>query len=286
MSNLWKEIVLGIGLALVGVICTYRIYKHPRNSPHDLQVPFRAANWWLMLFRIASCSFFVVVWSVQMHSTNWFNLVYYTYWNFTLQTIYFGAAIVDQVRRWIRSNDANHANWPLNTLFDVAMTSSLLVGLVYWCLLYDPSKPTEWATYIVHLANIGMLLIEFAFNEYLAQRTSLKFVILWPALFASLSWIGNATFNKGFWPYDLISLDKSMAPLIWFGIGIGHAICFGIVLLLSYAKSRWMVAATPRPAAEPPLEEHAQTPTTDADMHVELATPTTKSMTDKMHTQA
>ncbi|ETV95500.1 hypothetical protein H310_10969 [Aphanomyces invadans] len=277
MPNLWKELVIGIGLAIIGVVCLVRIYKQPPT--HGLlQVPFNPKNAWLLAFRIAMWSFFLVVWIIQIDSSHWFDLVYYTYWNFSLQTIYFGLAVFDQVRRWTRPT--NQANGYLNTLFDVAITSCFLVALVYWILLYSPSKPTEWATWIVHLANVVIFVIEFTVNEHLIQRSSLKFVILWPALFSSLAWIGNVTFNEGFWPYNLMSMDKSIAPVIWFGIGLGHVVCFGIVLLMSAAKRR-RVASPPSTAG--PTTATLDVQTTDSDVHVEIASPTIKSAADKMH---
>ncbi|RHY73544.1 hypothetical protein DYB30_006740 [Aphanomyces astaci] len=227
----------------------YRIVAYPvEPGPHNVQIAFNPSNVWLLSFRCATFVFFVVVWILQVQSSNWFELVYYTYWNFTLQTIYFGAAIVDQMRRWSRPptlTDRYYANRPLNTLFDVVFASLILVALVYWIFIFNTAKHIEWPTYVVHLVNVVLVVVEFAFNEHLAQRTSLKYVVLWPAIFASVAWIGHATYTRGFWPYNIMSLDNPYAPLVWLGIGVAHVVCFGFVLLLSYFKARWVGGEQP-----------------------------------------
>ncbi|CAK5170120.1 unnamed protein product [Aphanomyces euteiches] len=266
--NLWKELVCGIGLGLIVIVCAVRIYIEARPD-YLVAVEVRPSNIKLLLYRVAVLAFFVVVWIIRINSSNWFNLNYYTYWNFTLQIVYLSAVIVYQARHW--ANIQVNAARGLNILHDVMLSSCFLVTLVFWILLFDPKKPpSDFATYIVHLANLVLLLIEFAANEFVVQRSSLKYLVLWPTLYSILTWIGNVTYLDGFWPYDLMDLNKSLAPVIWFGIILAHVVCFCIALLLSKLKRHWSLLAAP--LMPPELMETTATGAMSS-VHIQIVTP-------------
>ncbi|RHY28933.1 hypothetical protein DYB32_005588 [Aphanomyces invadans] len=227
-------------------VSAYRLFTIPRE-PYRVQVPQVPKNIPLLVFRIAIFSFFLVVFLIRMAQTNLDDLFYYTYWNFTIQTIYVGWAIVYQIQIWFQPKPV-HANGWLNATFDVAFTSCAVVVSVYWFVLYKPTAIVPWTTYVVHGVNLILLLIEFAFNEHLVQRNNMKFVIMWPALYGSVTWITMATGLNDKWPYDLLDVTKPYAPLKWFGIVFSHAVFFGAVLLLSLLKVR--IVGEPAPAVE------------------------------------
>ncbi|KAF0688233.1 Aste57867_20103 [Aphanomyces stellatus] len=276
---LWKLLVLGIGLSCIILGVVFRIYIQP-TPEYLVGVRQYSKSIPLLLFRVAVLGFFVAVWVLEISTTDWFDLVYYTWWNFSLQIVYFTLAIVDQAKHWHQARCyANHA---LNTLFDVCFTSCFLVALVYWILLFNPSNHLEWFVYVVHLVNVFVLLLDFGANDHVVQRTSLKYVVLWPTLYSILTWIGNSSYLDGFWPYNLMDLSKSLAPLIWFGIILAHVGCFGGVLLLSKLKLR-CVGVPPPPPSDAVASPHVQndlphleivTPHVQDDLpHLEIVTP-------------
>ncbi|RQM24896.1 hypothetical protein B5M09_000064 [Aphanomyces astaci] len=217
-------------------VSAFRLFTIPRVT-YRVQVPLPSKSIPLLVFRIATFSFFVVVLLLRLAESNLDDLFYYTYWNFTIQIIYLGWAIVYQVQIWFQPSPT-HANGALNAAFDVVLTSCAVVCTVYWLVLYNPAHVTPWTTYVVHGVNLGLLSVEFAFNEHLVQRYNLKFVVMWPALYGSVTWITMATGLNDLWPYALLDVTQPLAPLKWFGIVAGHAVFFGLVLLLSSLKFR------------------------------------------------
>ncbi|KAF0688228.1 Aste57867_20098 [Aphanomyces stellatus] len=239
----WQSIVIGLMLAIGFSVGVFRFFTQPRPSysilvkTHDASIP-------LLVVRAAAISLFLAVLILRLDLSDFFDLAYYTYWNFTLQTIYFVAAVVAQVRTW-HGRPSLQANQPLNALFDVCFASCILVVLVYWFVLYDPTVPLLWTTCVVHGANLVFLVVDFCLNDHLVQRINFKFVIMWPAIYGAVTWIGNATYLHGFWPYKLLDVSANLAPLKWLGILVGHAFGFGVALLLSAWKKRVAAAVAP-----------------------------------------
>ncbi|KAF0700348.1 Aste57867_9161 [Aphanomyces stellatus] len=250
----WQSIVIALMLVVGFGVASFRLATQPWPT-YPVLVKVRSGSVALFAFRIAAFVLFVTVLVIGIVRTNWFDLVYYTYWNFTLQTMYLGAAIYDQWTRWApstgdetflplqaKSTAPLSAHRLLNTVFDVCLTTSVLVTLVFWLVLYNPTTAV-WTTYVVHAVNLVLLLVEFALNEHLVQRHHMKFVVMWPALYGAITWFGHATYLHGFWPYDLLDVAKPYAPLKWLAISLGHAACFGLALLLSHLKLRYMGAS-------------------------------------------
>ncbi|CAK4072504.1 unnamed protein product [Aphanomyces euteiches] len=238
----WQSIVIAAMLAIGFGVAAFRLATIPRPN-YAILVKLYPKSVLLLLLRILTLLLFVAVFVVSLNRSNFHDMVYYTYWNFTIQTIYVLAAIIHQLATWSQPRPV-HANQVLNVLWDVAFPSCILVVGVYWGVLYTPAKVIPWTTYVVHGGNLGLLFLEFAFNEYLIQRNNLKFVVMWPALYGAVTWITMATGLNSVWPYDLLDVSKPLAPLKWFGIVAGHVVAFGVALLLSSAKLR-LVPAPP-----------------------------------------
>ena len=161
---------------------------------------------------------------------------WYTVWNFTLQTIYFVWSVLDQ-RRLSRQENTTHLT-SLNTLFDIIFANSLLIGIIFWTILYDKNDAT-WLAYGEHGINTLLLIIEFILNPFLTQWTSIVYASCsLPAAYASFAWISHDTWLSK-WPYSFLDVESQYAPVWYLGLLIGHGIFFSITIALSKLKQKY-----------------------------------------------
>ncbi|OQR96292.1 hypothetical protein THRCLA_22014 [Thraustotheca clavata] len=253
---MWQEIVVGILLAIIFCICTYILYKQKSQpiASGTFQYRSRCNYNSLLVLRLVMLAVYIVVIVVQASDMGVQMLKYYTVWNFLLQALFYILSV-----RFIMAHH-KAVNQPqaitteyrvLNTIFDISVSNSLMVVIVYWTLLYSPSMP--WFSYIEHAINAVALSIDFCLNPFLIKRTDAVLIALLPAIYAVFGWVSYYTWLDHVWPYNFLRMDSNAAPGWYVAIFVGHLIVFGLVLLLSKAKEK--IISPERPRLSTPLSD-------------------------------
>ncbi|EQC25635.1 hypothetical protein SDRG_16490 [Saprolegnia diclina VS20] len=172
--------------------------------------------------------------------------VYYTFWNFNLQAIYFGWAIVTSL---VRSNDS----CARNTLFDVVFVNSFLIATVFWGALYSHIYKVTWLHISQHGINSALLLLEFGLNDLRVQLRSMVYAsFLLPDIFGAFAWVVHEYWVDD-WVYPFLDVTKDFALLWYMGMLLGHCAFFGLAMGLSKLKAHWHQSSTP-PLTSPWLD--------------------------------
>ncbi|RLO11717.1 hypothetical protein DYB28_002923 [Aphanomyces astaci] len=166
--------------------------------------------------------------------------IYYTVWGFTLQTIYFVWALVDQWHRrssWGRDVAMDRKLRYLNACFDASVTVSALVSMLFWVAVHpvDPTFVLYWNVYVQHGANVLILLVEFSLNSFTIRWKSVGFVVLFPVLYAVVTWIGHISWHQS-WPYFFMDLSSPYAPLWYAAVAAVHVVLHLVMVGLSQIK--------------------------------------------------
>ncbi|XP_054765619.2 protein rolling stone-like [Lytechinus pictus] len=186
-------------------------------------------------------------------------LIYLTNWTYMLTTFYLCTATVNVLLNFVLDNrvvggahDKFHRirhqlQW---LLFNIAITSCLIVTLVYWPILRpmipDPEKPPLYLDMSIHLFTSIFCLLDLFITKVTIQYLH----VLYPALylftygiFAIIYWAAGGTDPYGD-PYIYPIIDFENAPGIAvatiFGIVIAVLLVHGLVKLLYYLRVRYV----------------------------------------------
>ncbi|KAF0688232.1 Aste57867_20102 [Aphanomyces stellatus] len=243
-----NSIICAIGLPLVAIMCLV-LLSLQRNAPANLS-PMRPQSLWLLVFRVAALTLCLAALITQILHSAKSKFVFYTTWNFTAQIAFFALSILHAILVRVCASDAvpsvDTMRRFLNVLFDVTFAAAFAIVVAFWTIVYKPTTQLDWTNSVVHIATIGLYLIDFMCNDYVTQASSLPFAMLWPTLYCAVSWLGYATYLHGWWPYAAVDLANPSAPLVWFGLIFIHAIFSGLTWLLSRAKQRVVGVAVPQ----------------------------------------
>ncbi|KAG9405687.1 hypothetical protein AC1031_003598 [Aphanomyces cochlioides] len=175
---------------------------------------------------------------------------YYTLWNFILQTIYYILMLSYQLRHRNESKEVptDTEFRALNTLFDICISVSFLVCLVFWAVVH-PTSPGQVITLNLvyqHGINCVLLIIELAFNGFVVRGSTFGYTLLFPALYGILSWIGHETWLNGVWPYKFLDISSPASPGWYIGVVLVHPIFLWVAIQLSKLKRRCRPQFCPR----------------------------------------
>ncbi|KAF0720328.1 Aste57867_383 [Aphanomyces stellatus] len=233
---MWQSFVVIAIMVIVLLLAVYALRRYPFPSDATM-VPEHSV--YLVVFRAAVFLLFAIVLCGYSSLPHMFS--YYTIWNFTLQTIYFAWAIKVQ---WCHRHHGTTSKMltmeerVLSTYFDVLFSTSFLVCLVYWTILF-PAKtsPLVWTSALQHGGNVVLLLLEFAMNGRTVRISSLGYMLLFPLLYGVFSWIGHETWQQGFWAYSFLDVSKTLSPAWYLGVCLVHTVfLFGAIGL---SKLKW-----------------------------------------------
>ncbi|KDO18516.1 hypothetical protein SPRG_16121 [Saprolegnia parasitica CBS 223.65] len=231
---------LGMGIVL------HRAHQYDRQGDvATLTFTSRVRYYLQLAFRLLVVTLFciILVIDVQEYGTTAFS--YYTIWNFALQTVYHALAAGFLLSHWNARGGATVVvqSHPLNSLFDICLTNSLLVAVVFWTELYYPTMP--WYSYIQHGVNTLLFVLELFLGDFDVQSEDFKYAGMSPTIYTTFIWISHDTWLDGWWPYDFLSMDTSTTPLWYIGIFLGHFVLFGGAYGLSQVKTRCIPTLQP-----------------------------------------
>ncbi|KDO20578.1 hypothetical protein SPRG_13609 [Saprolegnia parasitica CBS 223.65] len=242
----WQGYVIAVIVFLCAVYAFHGMYRVAKTWPlvslSAIQYSSAAHFKGLFAFRVVVAALYITTLIYQLTHQEGRAFTMYTVWNFTLQMVYFLWAIKVQVAEWCHVGSSSlvpmtrERQW-LSTLFTVIFSTSFLVALVYWSVIYKTS--TWWVGYMEHAGNNAILILEFCLNHSFMVRADAPFAAVWPVLYVTVIWICKATFLEK-WPYTFMNQDKAIAPVMYLGVIVAHIACFGFVLLLAKAKAKYL----------------------------------------------
>ncbi|RHZ19428.1 hypothetical protein DYB37_009819 [Aphanomyces astaci] len=222
--------IVGGELVLAAVASLWVIYyqaplAHEEYvSSYALRPPPRLIG---RLFHFSALVYFLVVASADLKQTNGSCLLYYTFWNFMLQTVYWVWALVDP-KRTSRAR---------SMFLDLLLPTSMATVVVVWTILYPlmGDELQNWISWTQHGGNLALLLIEFVCSDVRSVPLGTGALVgLWATTYATFAWVVHSFYNV--WLYPFLDVDQPMAPLWYLGLLALHIAFFGLVVLLAAIK--------------------------------------------------
>ncbi|KAF0720330.1 Aste57867_385 [Aphanomyces stellatus] len=238
---MWQSYLVGLAMTAAAILAVVALRRFP--FPADATIAPEPSVF-LLAFRAA----LVVLYCVSLAGfsglpTTW---VFYTIWNFALQTFYFARAVKYQ---WCHNDTLplSREGRSLAILFDVCFSVSFLVSAAFWIFRHDvlPSGPAivlDWNTCLQHAGNTVFLIVEFSFNGHCVRVSSLGYVVLLPLVYGIVSWIGHETWRKGYWAYAFLDMADPFSPLWYLGVCLAHAAI--LVGAIQLSKLKWRLRPT------------------------------------------
>ncbi|RHY99433.1 hypothetical protein DYB35_011518, partial [Aphanomyces astaci] len=199
--------IVGGELVLAAVASLWVIYyqaplAHEEYvSSYALRPPPRLIG---RLFHFSALVYFLVVASADLKQTNGSCLLYYTFWNFMLQTVYWVWALVDP-KRTSRAR---------SMFLDLLLPTSMATVVVVWTILYPlmGDELQNWISWTQHGGNLALLLIEFVCSDVRSVPLGTGALVgLWATTYATFAWVVHSFYNV--WLYPFLDVDQPMAPL-------------------------------------------------------------------------
>lgn len=242
---------------------------------------------------------FHIWYAVAFWQGNYF-WIYLTHWSLTVETLYliFMALAAFVARRKLdetskategATEDADGtgvgqepAAMPVLhgitlTLFTIATPLSLIVTVLYWTLVYSPNQSVSWTTYIVHLLNFILLLVNFSVSRlpiYFANSLPYYLFGFSYIIWSLIDWGATIGTNDPCDNYSDVNQCPIYGVLDWnyprtaavVAVGvvvIALPISTGVFWLLARVRSRivlgsWTVTAKAADSAEDPGAEGMQ----------------------------
>ena len=230
----------GFVLFVVGAFILCRKLKAPPGLP---PLTSRASKV-LLVWRALCLGWFVAILALQWqdmlspdfpkhHSLPLQDLLFFTIWNYYLQSVYWVFALVSSVaelRGWGERSPA-WLRTVVHCLFEVALPLSWLVTIVLWGILlpadlmkYHVCHECNFFSYNQHAVNTIVLLVEFGLNDLVVTWRHVGLAVIWSVTYCVFSWVVHAATDPGFWPYFFLQLNTPMA-IVWYPalllLGIG-----------------------------------------------------------------
>ncbi|KAF0720327.1 Aste57867_382 [Aphanomyces stellatus] len=244
---MWQSFVVVAIMLLVLFLALFAIRRYP--FPSDATMVAETSTV-LLGFRVAVFIFFCVCLIGYSDTTRAY--AYYTTWNFALQTVYFGWALKYQWchrRATAAATSMTKEGRILSTFFDVVFATSFLVCLVFWGIIYPAraNKAIQWPSVLRHGGNVILLLVEFALNGRTVRISSLGYIIAFPLVYGTFSWIGHETWQQGFWAYSFLDVAKTLSPAWYIGVCLIHTLF--LVAAIGLSKLKWRCRLQPETTA-------------------------------------
>ncbi|OQR84046.1 hypothetical protein THRCLA_23101 [Thraustotheca clavata] len=253
---LWVELITGTFLSTVLIYCFLSTGKLTQLKLPATSFKYSSsfAYYFYLVFRLLTLALYIKILVFVAIETGIELFSFYTLWNFILQAIYFLWAIIYQIRtarsRYEPVVTTKETHY-LNILFDVCFSNSIIIAIVYWKFIYEPSLYVAWYGYFEHAGNTIVLIIDFISNQFVISNRSWFFTIFFAAIYSVFVWISYFTWLDKVWPYTFLSMDTPYAPLWYVGIFAGHIISFGLAKLFSIIKERCLPTLCPIPIVIP-----------------------------------
>ncbi|ETV97450.1 hypothetical protein H310_09381 [Aphanomyces invadans] len=222
--------IVGAELILATAVSVWVIYfqaplAHEEYvSSYALRPPPRLIG---RLFHFSSLVLFLVVAGADLRQTNGSCLLYYTFWNFVLQTAYWIWALIDP-KRTSRAR---------SMFLDLLLPTNMVMVVVVWAILYPlvGDDLNNWISCTQHGGNLVLLLIEFVCSDVRSVPLSTGALVgLWATTYATFAWVVHSFTNV--WLYPFLDVDQPWAPLWYLGLLALHIVFFGVVALLAAIK--------------------------------------------------
>eukprot|EP00042_Codosiga_hollandica_P046879 m.499489 g.499489 ORF g.499489 m.499489 type:complete len:294 (-) comp57323_c2_seq2:605-1486(-) len=193
----------------------------------------------------------ILVYSVATNSFRCFT--FYTFWNFTLLTVYFWCAAFNSVyalmprsaycdmvegSSFSRIYVLARVMW---VLFQVCSTMVVLVDVVLWGILFpntsgsDRSVDLTFDSFNVHGANFVFMMFELFMSRIQFTPPHFIFVVILPMLYGYYQWIYRA-FGGG-WMYPFMDTTVNTAGLWYLGLMVAHIAFFFLVYTLTLFRN-------------------------------------------------
>jgi hypothetical protein len=191
---------------------------------------------------------FVTVHAFVLSSDPWVGFTWYTKWNYILLTLYFGGASYFSLAGKNSSTVDNYAGLPFSgrvlvVFWSISFTMVFLVDSVAWGALYPNavahSQGYRMLTFTAineHAVNCLFVFIEFCCNKIPIEPFHFWYVGIWLGMYATFALVYHSM--SGVWRYFFLDNTSDYALLWYCGLFAGHALFYGVVILMHRLKVR------------------------------------------------
>jgi hypothetical protein len=184
-------------------------------------------------------------------------LRFFTVWNYTLFTIFFGLASLvslSEVSHFMRygsyrSTAITPITWVGELVqigYELALPMSMLVTSAQWGVLLPLALKEgkdkadmdimffNFCGYNMHGLNVLIMIVEFSLNIMPIEAIDAAYVVVWPSAYAVVIFILNST--VGGWPYTIVNTYTSVAPLWYAGLFLANLFFYFFWMAMSRIK--------------------------------------------------
>ncbi|EQC25629.1 hypothetical protein SDRG_16484, partial [Saprolegnia diclina VS20] len=197
VALMWVQITIASIVAasyLSTGLVLHRAHQHGLEADvATLTFTSRGRYYLQLALRLLVVTLFCIILVIDAQEYGTTALSYYTIWNFALQTVYHALAAGFLLSHWRARDGASVVvkSRPLNSLFDICLTNSLLVAVVFWTELYYPTMP--WYSYVQHGVNTVLFVLELFLGDFDVQSEDFKYAGMSPTIYTTFIWISHDT---------------------------------------------------------------------------------------------
>uniref|UniRef100_A0A7S2SGJ2 Uncharacterized protein n=1 Tax=Mucochytrium quahogii TaxID=96639 RepID=A0A7S2SGJ2_9STRA len=168
--------------------------------------------------------------------------LFFTIWTYHLEIVFYACAVACSWFHLTRRGVPEKLLRLTNLLYAIALPMSLLVSIVYWCILVPQAlssgetqafDPFSFEMFAQHAINTVCFYLEFIFNRFQVHDHHLLAIILYTMLYCGFIWVQHLITK--FWPYFFLKLTP--AAFAWYNlVFLFHFVIFKLVHCLSKIK--------------------------------------------------
>ncbi|CAA0824942.1 Unknown protein [Striga hermonthica] len=224
---------------------------------------------WLLLYRAFAFLSMAFLLYQTVAAFGFFAFFFYTQWTFALVMVYFALATIVSVPKiheiehtrtgekdgFLKKNleemnygttsatkpteDLGFMENLLQIVYQTCAGAVMLTDIVFWCVLLPFMTGENFQLTLLigcmHSINAVFLILESALNSLPFDWFGLVYFILWSCAYIVVQWLLHACCVT-WWPYPFLDLSTPWAPVWYLALALVHIPCYGLYVLLTYAK--------------------------------------------------